>query len=814
MKKIVVLTTITLLGILPNFAQEQKIKVQFELFDSDSNTIQEFISGKAVGSDNTPYNFEGDFLQLKKGRYNFILHAETYYSLSFEANIYRDTVINLYLEKEVQEFEGTTVRAIKVKEKSGFAHTNMSRAEISRVNLGQDFTYIIGNTASAVTTSDAGTGVGYTGVRIRGSDATRINVTVNGIPINDAESHGVYWVNMPDLASSTANVQIQRGVGSSTIGTGSFGANINIQNTNNNVLPSVLLSQSFGSFNTSKSTLMFNSGNLGMFKFSGRLSRITSDGYIDRAASDLQAFQFNLKYTTKKLIVDAISFGGMEKTYQSWYGTPQSRLDGNADSMNAYADRNYLTDAQRANLLNSGRTYNYYTYHNQTDNYWQNHYQLHINYSFNKYFTYRSAFFTTTGKGYFEEYRENANFANYRVDDYIVGTDTISSTNLVRQRWLDNIFYGYFGVFNYKREKDDINIGFNISDYQGKHFGKVIWAEIAQPFGLDKEYYNSKSQKSEINTFAKWTRGWSKKIETTVEAQFRSINYWSKGNDNDGTAIDFDVNYQFFNPKLAAVYLINKQSNIYASYSIGSREPIRSDFIDNAVNEFPKPEFLGDLEFGYILRNNNKYLQVNIYNMDYKDQLVVTGELNDVGNALRKNVGSSYRRGLELIVKYPIIKKLSLDANATFSSNKIKNFKDYYYDYSSGGYIIKDYELTDIAFSPNLIAFFGITDRHLMGFELSANVKYVGKQYLDNTLNNSTKLDPYALINFQFQKEFKVGQKSKLVLKGMINNLTGIFYSNNGYTYKYVYSGNLTRENFYYPQSGRNFMIGVDFNIF
>ena len=385
-------------------------------------------------------------MSLKKesiGAADFLLPYGVYY-IEVLAPGFRHDRVRVFLEKDrsteivllenVVDRQNHTVKAIQVREKNGYAFTPVTAKQLSRINLGQDFTYLIGNTPSALTTSDAGSGVGYTGIRIRGSDATRINVTINGIPINDAESHGVFWVNMPDLASSTSSVQIQRGAGSSTLGSGAFGANINIQNLSQSALPFLQLQQSIGSFNTFKSTLQFGTGKLGNFNFSGRLSKINSDGYIDRAASDLKAFQFNLSYTQKTWSITALSFGGKEKTYQSWYGTPESRIKNDVQGMNDYADRNYLSAAARDNLLNSGRTYNYYNYKNQTDNYWQNHYQLHLFKTISQKLNFKSSFFTSTGKGFYEEYKSDAAFAKYGVANFTNNTDTILSTDLVRQR--------------------------------------------------------------------------------------------------------------------------------------------------------------------------------------------------------------------------------------------------------------------------------------------------------------------------------------------------------------------------------------------
>jgi iron complex outermembrane receptor protein len=817
MKKIVLSIILLCFSGITASAQSKSntIRLTLNIYNSDSALLDQTYGQARRQDDNAVYDLSGPALTVRgAGIYTFSIKHPGYYDYETRVMLTNDTTLNIYLLENYVEFNGLTVKATSARDKSGFVSTRLSARQLSIQNLGQDFTYLIGNTASAVTTSDAGSGIGYTGIRIRGSDATRINVTINGIPINDAESHGVFWVNMPDLASSTSSVQIQRGVGSSTNGTGSFGANINIQNTEISPLPYLQIQQSVGSFNTSKSTLQFGTGKLNNFNFSGRLSKIKSDGYIDRGASDLQAFQFNMNYLKGKWSVDAVSFGGKEKTYQSWYGTPESRVKNDVEGMNAYADRNYLSDAQRANLLNSGRTYNYYTYDNQTDNYWQNHYQLHIGHTFNKYMSLKSSFFTTTGKGYYEEFKEGASFTNYGVANYISGTDTQTNTDLVRQRWLDNVFYGNFTSFNYKKGRTDLIAGASYSEYHGNHFGRVIWAGLATPFGKDYKYYNSKSAKKEFNSFVKLNYRILPALRVDAEMQARTIDYHGKGNDNDLKTINFNVNYLFLNPKVGFVYDLSGKHSVYGSFSVGNREPVRNDFIDNPVNEVPKAENLQDMEIGYIYKDKKSFLQVNVYNMAYRNQLVVTGELNDVGSNIRRNVAKSFRRGVELIATREIMRRLVFEGNLTLSRNKIVDFEDVYADYDNGTILRDNYHMTDIAFSPAVIGFAGLTDKHIRNTDISINCKYVGKQYLDNTLNNSRKLDNYYTINLLVQRTFKMKKSVNIVLKGMVNNLGSINYSNNGYTFKYVSSGQLTVENFYYPQSLSNFMIGVDFKFF
>ncbi|MEZ4805540.1 MAG: TonB-dependent receptor [Bacteroidia bacterium] len=807
-----------LLFCLNLFAQSSKSNKAFiscVFLNADSMAIDNFKASfyNPVNKEQISIDESGVSL-TKHVKYTLNVTAFGYYNYSAYYEFSTDSTIQVVLKENVTQHKNFTVKAINVREKSGFVFTTVKAKELAKQNLGQDFTYLIGNTASAISTSDAGNGVGYTGIRIRGSDATRINVTINGIPINDAESHGVFWVNMPDLASSTSNVQIQRGVGSSTVGTGAFGANINIQNTELESRPFVQFQQSAGSFKTFKSTMQFGTGTIGKLNFSGRLSKINSAGYIDRGSSDLQAFQFNLNYQSKDWNIQAVSFGGKEKTYQSWYGTPESRVDGNLEAMIAYADRNYLSEAERSNLLNSGRTYNYYTYENQTDNYQQNHYQLHISRRLNPYLFIKSSFFTTTGAGYYEEYKADATFASYGVSDFIKGNDTSSSTNLVRQRWLDNVFYGNFTSLNYKRKKFDTDLGLSVNQYEGKHFGEVIWADIAEPFGKDFRYYNSSSVKNELNGFIKTNYKQNRKLQFDGEVQVRKINYRSKGTDNDLLAINFDTSFLFINPKFGVVYELNKALRFYSSYSIGRREPVRGDFIDNQFGVRPKPENLQDFELGAIFKKKGRMLQFNFYNMQYKNQLVLTGELNDVGSSLRRNVDNSFRRGIELIWQQKIVNKLRLDANFNFSSNKIENFNDIYYNYDNGTVVNDVYKETDIAYSPSSIVFVALTDGHIKNMEMSVSAKHVGKQYLDNTLNNSRSIDAYTTFNFTIQKTVKMKGGTELILRGAVNNITGIFYSNNGYTYKYIYSGQLTTENFYYPQSPRTILFGIDLKCF
>ncbi|MDI1233292.1 MAG: TonB-dependent receptor [bacterium] len=812
-------TLILFFALLSASAQNKtsKSNFTFNCIDEDSNVVIDFYS-KIIGTDSTNFIPNKTQYDLTIGKsYVLVIQKFGYWESRTSVKLTGQKQTILLKEKLIEQ-TSFILKATRVDKNNAFAYTNLNAREIAAQNLGQDFTYLIGNTPSAVTTSDAGSGVGYTGIRIRGSDATRINVTINGVPINDAESHGVYWVNMPDLASSTNSVQVQRGVGTSTNGNGSFGANISINNIENSNLPGFQIQQSYGSFNTTKSNLKFSTGRIGNFSFNGRLSKILSDGYIDRASSNLSAFQFNLNYYKNKWAINAVSFGGKEKTYQSWYGTPQSRYEGNDSGMQAYISRNSLTPAQAHNLLNSGRTYNYYTYKNQTDNYWQNHYQLHIGKQFNK-INFKSSFFTTTGKGFYEEFKEGASFANYGVNNFISpNADTITTTDLIRQKWLDNIYFGNFTTLDYNGNNLKLNAGIGATSYQGNHFGKVTWASVAQPFGNDQDYYRAKSEKNEVNGFLKGEYTLLKGLKVLAELQMRKIDYSSSGIGSELTEVKFKQHYNFFNPKVGFNYQYNKTNQVYASYSKGNREPVRSDFTDNANKDIPKSEQMADYELGWINKGRTHFVQVNAYNMNYVNQLVLTGAVNDVGNSIRRNADASYRRGIELIGMQSVMKgKLTFEGNLTLSSNKIKSFTDIYYDYGDSGEKYDEVKVihknTDISFSPNVIGYFGITDKHIKNLQLGINLKYVGKQYLDNTQNESQKLNSYSTISINFQKEIKIKNAPVIVFRGVVNNLGSINYTNNGYTFKYVLKKEITIENFYYPQSKINFLVGLDIKI-
>jgi iron complex outermembrane receptor protein len=684
------------------------------------------------------------------------------------------------------------VRATRADENSAMAYSNVSAADLGKSNLGQDMPQLLNFTPSVVTTSDAGASVGYTGIRIRGSDATRVNVTINGIPVNDSESQGTYWVNMPDFASSVNSVQIQRGVGTSTNGAGAFGGSVNMQTNSYEPKVYVEANASGGSFGTLKTTIKAGSGLLGgKFTIDGRLSRIVSYGYIDRASSNLQSVYVSAGYFGTKSFIRLNYFTGKEKTYQSWYGTPESRINGSVSGMQDYIDRNYLTAAEVDNLLKSGRSYNYYTYANQTDNYAQDHLQLITNHRLSEVWNLDLNAHYTYGRGYYEEFKPDAAMLNY-------GVTSIIAADVIRRKWLDNDFYGSTFALHYTgSQKIKFTLGGAWNRYIGRHFGILV-----DPLpGV--EWYRSRSQKTDLTLYVKSNVVLSDRWNAYLDLQYRTVGHVMQGTADKFLVLANDKSYSFFNPKFGLTHQISDQSKIYASVSAGSKEPSRQDFVDNPTTA-PRAEYVQDYEVGY-QRSGAKYgFQLNGYFMDYQDQLVLTGAVNAVGEAIRTNAASSYRLGVEAVLNYQLSKRLFWNGNLTLSQNRIRNFQEKMTDYDTYDQVVINHGNTDIAYSPSLIA--GNTLTYSVGaFEVSLLSKYVGKQYLDNTSDEARSIKAYATQDIRLKYTMKKGPAFTLLLNNVLNEM----YSSNGYTYSYRYAGTTTTENFYYPQAGFNFLLGA-----
>jgi len=581
-------------------------------------------------------NSRGDFYINKKSEnFNISISHVGYITKNIQITPSKNKYYEVNLEDGILLSDEIKVTSTRVKEKSPFAFTNISRKFIEENNIAKDIPFILQSTPSAYSTSDAGNGVGYTGIRIRGSDATRINITINGIPYNDSESHGVFWVNTPDLASSSNSIQVQRGVGSSTNGGGAFGGTVSIKTGNLSEKFRINYLSSVGSFNTIKNSMEVNSGLINnKLNFNLRLSKITSDGYVDRAFSNLKSYYASASYYSKNTSIDFINFSGKEKTYQSWWGTPESRLINDIDGMEQVINNNGYSETQAENLLGAGRTFNYYTYKNETDNYQQDHYQAHMNHSFSKETNLSLAFHYTFGRGYYEQFREGDNLKNY----YENQENKI--TNLVRRRWLKNHFYGVTYSFLRKFNNSSFNIGGAINKYDGDHFGEIISSNSVNMF-FQSPYYFSGSTKKDGNVYTKYNVNISNKTELFAELQIRGYSHQSNGTDNDRTEINIDSKNWFFNPKAGITNDINEKINVYASLSIANREPTRSDFIDSKTP--PKHETLYDLELGNNFNYKRGQVNINFFWMEYNNQLITTGEINDVGANIKTNVKKSRR---------------------------------------------------------------------------------------------------------------------------------------------------------------------------
>lgn len=734
------------------------------------------------------------FTRLKEGAYLIKVSYVGYEPFEQKVVLEKNQHLDISLSESSILTDEVIVSATRATENTPTTFTEVDRQEIEKQNFGQDIPYLLNLTPSVVTTSDAGAGIGYTGIRIRGSDATRINVTINGIPLNDAESHGVYWVNMPDFASSVENIQIQRGVGTSTNGAAAFGATINIQTSTLNREAYGEIDNTYGSFNTWKHTVKAGTGLINdKFAFDARLSKISSDGYIDRAFSDLRSFFVSGGYYSKRTLVKANVFSGKEYTYQSWYGTPQD-------------------------MLETDRTWNYYTYDNETDNYQQDHYQLILAHDLLPNVTLNGAVHYTRGRGYYEQFREEDDFADYPpfgIDSLVVNEETIYSTDLIRRRWLDNHFYGATWSADYQPNgRLQLVFGGGWNRYEGDHFGEIVWARFAGNSNIRDRYYDNSAGKEDLNFFLKSFYELTNGLNFFVDLQGRFIEYEYAGIDNDQRQLLGQHSFAFFNPKTGLSYSFSLQDRLYASYAKGSREPVRTDFIDALEGRTPEAEKLHNIELGYQRKAKSYSIAANYYLMDYTDQLVLTGELNDVGSPIRTNVDRSYRTGIELQAGYQPANWLEISANATFSRNKIRNFTEVLYLYDENWAFqemaYNEYEETTISYSPSIIAGGFVNIRPTRWLELSVLPKYVGEQYLDNTQSESRKLNAYFVNDFRITTALRPRFLKQMNIALQINNLFNTLYESNGYTFGYGLGETVIYENYFYPQAGTNFLLNLN----
>lgn len=751
------------------------------------------------------------FFEPKEGMfYSLDVRYLGYSSQSIKLDGYSAS-LQINLEKDMQSLEGVTITgSIVADNKTPVANTTVTQADLRKLNFGQDLPVLLNPTPSLVYTTDAGAGVGYTSLRIRGSDQSRINVTLNGIPLNDPESHGVFWVNMPDFASSAQQIDIQRGAGTSTNGAGAFGANINIETFENKRLPSVEYSSSTGSFNTQKHKALVNTGDLiERFQFSGRVSHIKSDGYIDRASSDLSSYYLSGTYRSydNNLRIDAIHFSGKERTYQAWYGTPYSRFTGDEEEMNAYADRNWLSSGQRKNLLESGVTYNFYEYPNETDNYQQDHFQLHGNYQLSPKVALNLSGFHVRGAGYYEQMRTNDRLSNYGIDPVVSGSDTITRSTIIRQRWLDNTFTGYVAAMQYKYDRLHITISNAYNEYYGDHFGEIHWSQVFLERNKPYPYYFNESVKKDLSSFIKVHYDVLRNLNVFADFQHRNVKYTGVGFDQNRRFFDFDMNLHFINPKAGINISPFKNHRLYGLVSVANREPVRRDFVDALTGVTPKHETLIDYEVGYQIKNRKIFIEANLFYMDYYNQLVPTGEINDVGGLVRRNVEQSYRRGIELQAQLKATQNLHIGGNVTLSQNQIQVYNDIAYDWITNEEFSFTYLNTPIAFSPQVMGAATVEYTHNQSSVMLIG-KYVGDQFLDNSGSQSSLMPQYFVMDARASYLIAL-ENVDIELGLLVNNIANQNYFSNGYTYMYALDGVFYNERMVYPQAGRNFLASI-----
>ncbi|MEX1122629.1 MAG: TonB-dependent receptor [Balneolales bacterium] len=708
-----------------------------------------------------------------------------YVSQTISVNRNRSTELTISLVPETFMSENVLVEASRVSERNPVTYSNISRDEIEDNNLGQDIPYLIEMSPSVVSTSDAGAGVGYTSVRIRGVDQARINVTMNGIPVNDSESHGVFWVNMPNLAANLDNIQIQRGVGTSTNGPAAFGASMHLQTQTLRQDAYGMVNTSAGSFNTMKNSVSLGTGLMtNGWSFDGSLSKVTSDGYIDRASSDLNSFTVSGTRHGDRSLLKLNIFSGEEKTYQAWDGVPEDSLKTN-------------------------RTYNPYTYENETDNYNQDHYQAHYSYQLTSDWNINTALHYTRGAGYYEQFREGENLSDY---GFALPDADENEDDLIRRRWLDNHFYGATFSSDYQAgDRFDLTVGGGYNNYDGDHYGEIIWARHAGDTNVRERYYDNNGFKKDFNLYAKGTYGITDKLSFMGDLQLRTISYDLEGIGSEQELLDQSHQFTFWNPKAGLVYLLDDNQRLYTSYSIGNKEPTRRDYTDADAGTMPTHETLYNLEAGYRGNFDDFRFGVNYYYMDYDNQLILIGEINDVGGSVRTNVPDSYRMGVEFEGATRIASFLSWDGNMTLSRNKVSEFTEGILNYDVFELEETEFHDTDIAFSPALTGSSRFS-YNSTNFRAELQSQYVSRQYLDNTQNADRSINPYFINNISLHYDLSViPTAGNIRVSLLVNNVLNTMYESNGYTYGFISGGQEFRENVYYPQAGRHFLGQVSF---
>lgn len=712
----------------------------------------------------------------------------------------------------LQEVQVVSTRATA---KTPVAFTNIGKAELKKVNFGQDIPYLLSMTPSTLTTSDAGGGIGYTTLRVRGTDGTRINITVNGIPMNDAESHNLFWVNMPDFSSSVKDMQVQRGAGTSTNGAGAFGASVNMQTEGASMKPYAEFNGSYGSFNTHKETVKVGTGLLNNhWTFDARLSNIGTDGYIDRASVGLNSYYVQGGYFAENTSVKLIAFAGKEKTYHAWGYATKEQMEEFGRRYNPCGE--YIGD--------DGKVH-YYT--DQTDNYLQKNYQLLFNHSFSTAWNLNVALHYTKGDGYYEEYKDGRYLIEYGLKPFTHDGEEVQKSDLVRQKKMDNKFGGGVFSLNYTGNRLNASLGGGLNQYRGSNFGRVTWVKnYIGALSPEHEYYRNRSKKTDGNIYLKATYDLTQGLSAYADLQYRHIIYTIDGandkydwNQNALRPLAVDKKFDFFNPKIGLNWNITSHHRLYASFSVAQKEPTRNNYTEGDPDSYPKAEKLLDYEAGYTFANQWLTAGTNFYYMDYTDQLVLTGALNDIGEALTENVPDSYRMGIELMLGIKPCRWFQWDINATWSKNRIKNFVESVpvYDNENDWNLIETqntvHKSTRIAFSPDFLLNnrFSFTYK---GLEAALQSQFVSKQYMTNAEVEALTLDKYFVSNLSLAYTLKPRKTFKEITLGFtVYNLFNEEYENNGWASSAYMNDTQRRVDSagYAAQAGTNVMGHVSF---